>query len=258
MKKCIWCLCEDNEVKFSNRAHIVPQQLGGELICENVCDKCNSHFGNSTTSNPSVEAIIKEAFNLSRTFFLKSEGDVGKNKSMVKYSSVYFNLDLPNHKLSLKPRYKFHRHFQENVAMQLKRGIFKMYLEERERFLKDAHDQRFDFIREFSRYGIGDYPVYYFERTNGIIPMLKQWAQKPSLILDQELQPTYLITDYGFTEFEFLGHVFGLPISRHWDIAFFSYIRESMKKKEGMFKAYKQIKKFNDMDVTLSVMGDKK
>jgi hypothetical protein len=258
VRKCIWCLQTDLETTFNKKAHTIPQQLGGQNICENVCDKCNSYFGNSSDKLPAIETVLKETFNITRTFFLKIDNDIGKNKSMPKFSSIYFNIDLQRHKLSLKAKYRFHRHFQENIARQLKRGLYKIFLEERERQFKDGHDGRFDFIREFARYNIGDYPIYYFDRLYGIIPMTQEWARHPTLFLKKEYQSKYLVSDYGFFEFELLSHVFGLPITRTWELGVWNYLKSSKEKKKELFKSYKQIIKFNDIDLTLSIMGDKK
>jgi hypothetical protein len=258
VRKCIWCRRDESETDFKKEAHTIPRQLGGQSICDNVCDDCNQYFGNASNKLPAIETIIKETFNISRTFFLKSGNDIGKNKTMAKFSSIYFNIDLVKHKLSIKFPYKFHRHFQENVARQLKRGLYKIYLEERERQFKDGHDTKFDFIREFARYNLGDYPVYYFERTYGIIPMVQEWAKHPQLFLEKDYQMKYLLNDYGFVEFEFLSHVFGIPTTRTWELAVLNYLGESMKKKKGLFRSCKQVVKFNDIDLTLSIMGDKK
>lgn len=258
VRKCIWCKQTDLETSFRKEAHTIPQQLGGLNICENVCDRCNSYFGNSSSKLPAIETVLKETFNITRTLFLKSDNDIGKNKSMTKFSSIYFNLDFQKLKLSLKLKYKLHRHFQENVARQLKRGLFKMFLEERERQFKDGHDTRFDFIREFARYNIGDYPIYYFERLYGIIPMVQELARHPTLFFDKEYQSKYLVNEYGFFEFEFLSHVFGLPVTRTWELGVLNYLKISLERKKALFRSYKQIVKFNDIDLTLSALNDRK
>ncbi|MFM7855036.1 MAG: hypothetical protein ACKO96_24700 [Flammeovirgaceae bacterium] len=206
---------------------------------------------------PAIETVLKETFNISRTYFLKSDNDLGKNKSMAKFSSIYFNIDLQRNKLSLKAKYKFHRHFQENVARQLKRGLFKMFLEERERQFSDGHDNKYDFIREFARYNIGDYPVYYFERLYGIIPMVQDWARKPTIFFEKNYHAKYLVSEFGFFEFEFLSHVFGLPTTRTWELGVINYLKTSVQAKKDVFKNYKSITKFNDIDLTLSILGDR-
>jgi hypothetical protein len=256
MKHCIWCRETERTKNFSNKAHTVPKQLGGRFICDNVCDQCNSYFGSVTNKMPSIETILKETFNITRTLFLHSDQDIGRNKTMARFSSIYFNVDLKNRKLSIKSPYKYHQLFQETVARQLKRGIYKMYLEERERQFGDSHHSQFDFIREFARYNIGDYPVFYFKRSYAIIPMVQQWARHPHLILTEEYQMRYLVSAHGYTEIEFLSHVFGFPLIRSWEISASNYLRESMKAKGDLFKSVKPVTNFNDIDLALSIFND--
>lgn len=45
MKICIWCRKNENQGTFDKKAHTIPKSLGGDNICENVCDKCNHFFG---------------------------------------------------------------------------------------------------------------------------------------------------------------------------------------------------------------------
>ena len=54
-----------------------------------------------------------------------------------------------------------------------------MFLEEVERQKGDGHNPKFNFIRDFARHDKGDYPVFYFERLNGIILMVKNWVIRP-------------------------------------------------------------------------------
>lgn len=56
MKKCIWCNKTEVETKFDKLAHTIPKSLGGQKICENVCDICNSFFGSHFNTYPSVSS----------------------------------------------------------------------------------------------------------------------------------------------------------------------------------------------------------
>ena len=70
-KKCIWCLKEESEVPFKNKAHTIPKSLGGQNFNINVCDICNSYFGNPSKENKySIESALKETFCISRELFL--------------------------------------------------------------------------------------------------------------------------------------------------------------------------------------------
>jgi HNH endonuclease len=256
MKICIWCSKSEIVTTFENDAHTIPKSLGGKNLCESVCDSCNSYFGNMHDKLPSIETVIKETFNISRLMFLASSSDVGKNKSLARFKSVFFNVDLQKRKIRVKPKYSLRNNFQTDLGRQLRRGIFKIYLEERERQLGDGNDNKFNFIREFSRYNLGDYPVLYFKRKHGIMITLDKWNQSPELIMKKGFRMKYLIDDLNYFEFELLGHVLGIPISRHYEISREIYLRETRKLKKELFEQVFPINKFSDFDFTLNIMND--
>ena len=49
--KCLWCLNEEPKVTFEKKAHTIPKSLGGQNYNINVCDECNSYFGNKQEAN---------------------------------------------------------------------------------------------------------------------------------------------------------------------------------------------------------------
>lgn len=253
VKTCIWCRKTEKETSFNTKAHTIPKSLGGKNICDNVCDKCNSFFGSYQDKLPPIETVLKEALNISRARLLKSYGQVGKNKSLAKFSSIYFNVNLDEGKFSLKNSYKYQVGFQQRIARQFRRGLYKIYLEEIERQFGTAHKRRYDFIREFARFNIGDLPVFYFERNLGIIAIHKSWVESPSLLLEDDLQMKYLINEPGFTEFELIGQVFGITTYRNWEISFLNYKRKTKKAKMGYFKEMRTVVNFNDVDLTLNI-----
>lgn len=257
MKKCIWCLKEESVVPFEKKAHTIPQSLGGKNICSNVCDGCNSFFGQHHKGMPPIETVIKEAFNISRARFLEADGRIGKNKPMPKYTSIYFDVDFKKRKIELKSHYRFHnKGFQQKLSRQLKKGLYKIFLEELERQKGEALDEKYDFIREFARYDLGDYPVFYFERSLGAILMAKEFAESPELFMREEEKFGYLVNEPSFFEFELLGHVLSIATSRNWIIAFDNYKRKSFAAKQKYFKQMKIVKEFKDIDLTLSVLND--
>jgi hypothetical protein len=256
LKQCIWCRKTEKEATFNKLAHTIPKTLGGRDICSNVCDICNDFFGRHYQGLPSVETVIKETFNISRIRFLDTENHIGKNKPVTKFSSVYFNVDLKKHKVELKPAYRLQKGFQEKIGRQIKKGLYKIFLEEIERQKNDGHNPEYDFIREFSRYNLGDYPVFYFERLNGIILMAKSWAIRPEFFLDPDQQFKYLVREPSFFEFEFLGHVFGIAVSRYWELAVDNYIKKTLEAKKQFFRRLRLVNSFNDIDLSLSILDD--
>ncbi len=251
-----WCGKTEEESSFKKLAHTIPQTLGGQDICINVCDTCNHHFGIHFQGSPSIETIIKETFNISRVRLLDTEKHIGKNKAITKFSSIYFKVDLKKHKIELKQSYRIQKGFQEKIGRQIKKGLYKIFLEEIERQKSDGHNPQYDFIREFSRYDLGDYPVFYFERLHGIIAMAKSWAVRPEFFLDPDQQFKYLVREPSFFEFEFLGHVFGIATSRHWELAIDNYINKTTEAKKQFFRSCRLVSKFNDIDLSLSILDD--
>jgi hypothetical protein len=113
LKHCIWCRKTEEESPFKRLAHTIPQALGGKDTCINVCDTCNHYFGIHFQGSPSIETIIKETFNISRVRLLDTDRNIGKNKAIAKFSSIYFDVDLKNHKIELKLSYRLRKSFQE-------------------------------------------------------------------------------------------------------------------------------------------------
>jgi hypothetical protein len=255
VKKCIWCSISEPKTEFKKLAHTIPQTLGGKNICQNVCDKCNLYFGSYNHKLPPIETVIKETFNISRARFLQHENEIGKNKAMPKFSSIYFNVDFVKNKLTLKSSYKHNAHFQEKISRQFKKGLYKIFLEETERQRQDGHNTKYDFIREFSRYDLGDFPVFYFQRKHGIVVMTKDWAKTPELFFEDDSKFEYLVNEPCFFEFELLGHVFGIATSRHWEIALGNYLKKTCEAKKDHFKSYKVVEKFNDVDLSLAILN---
>jgi len=44
IKYCIFCFRNNKEIQFT-REHIIPQNVGGNLFIDEVCEKCNSSLG---------------------------------------------------------------------------------------------------------------------------------------------------------------------------------------------------------------------
>lgn len=212
MKICIWCRQDETTVTFNNRAHTMPSSLGGKNICENVCDECNHFFGSKKPNLPSSEIVLKEMLNISKFLLLNNIKAVPKN---IRYKTEYFNVNWDNFKIRLKPGYSIKPAFQKKLGTQFRKGMYKVFLEERERQKHDALDDRFNFIREFARYGLGDYPMYIQ------LPKFKAiFAGKPDLINPElrfsdhweEIDKEYRV--FGFPIF---GHNFLIPTSPYFD-----------------------------------------
>jgi hypothetical protein len=173
---------------------------------------------------------------------------------MPQFKSQYFDFDHRKKKLTIKSKYRYNKHFQENLSRQFRKGLYKIFLEETERQRQDGHDDKYDFIREFCRYDLGDYPVFYFERNHGIILLVKSWAKTPELFMDEETQFKYLVREPSFFEFELLGHVFGIATSRNWNLVIDNYLKKTAEAKKEIFKNVVLVKNFSDVDFALSIL----
>jgi hypothetical protein len=253
MKSCIWCKKNESQVTFNKEAHIVPQSLGGKLICPNICDECNHYFGSPTKDKPAIELVFKETFNITRARLLIGENEIGKNKTLPHFKSVYFKIDFNKGKLDLKPTFKLRFGFQNMLCRQFKRGLYKVFLEETERLNNNGLDKEFDFIREFARYDVGDYPVLYYPRIMPMLLLQKDAVKNPQFNLDKIFK--YMIQDYGFFEIEFLGHLFAFPTTRDYENLMQKYLDESIREKGKYHKLPIALNYLTDIDLALSIMN---
>ena len=230
--------------------------MGGKNICDNVCDACNEYFGNPHKQRPAIEVVFKEAFYISRLRLLDQLKDIGKGKLISRPKSEYFDIKLKRQFVDVKNKYKLRKGFQRDLLKILKRGLYKVFLEENERLNHNSLDKKFDFIREFARYGIGDFPLFYFKRRLGIIAMGKDWARHPELLFGKNKPMNYLIEHPAFVEFEFLGHTMAIPMSRTWELDYENYAKMTAEAKKQHFVSFKQVQYFNEIDLLLSVLND--
>ncbi len=245
---------EESEVSFKNKAHTIPKSLGGQNFNRNVCDLCNSYFGNPSQENKySIESALKETFCISRELFLirsTAKRQIGKFKSM------FFEIKTRNGKrrLGIKSAFLLKPNFQEQICRDFKRGLYKMWFEEldRQTIPKIGYDSKYDLVRNFSRYNQGDVPVIYFERSIGIFAMMEKEAEIPTLMLNRM---KYLYEDDKFAEIEFLGHVFGFPIVEISENDFKQYIQSSMELKKEFFSNAIVIQKLVDIDFALTILN---
>lgn len=252
--KCLWCLNEEPKVTFDKKAHTIPKSLGGDNFNPNVCDSCNTYFGNRDFNNKnySIEEALKEGFNISRRRLLNP----GKTKRQIgRFKSKFFEVKQRNGKytLKIKPSFRFTAGFQKELCRAFKRGLYKMFFEELNRQKDIGYESKFDVIRQYSRYDIGNLPVLYFNRLHGAMIMFKREAEKPVLVFDRM---NYLYSNEKFTEIEFLGHVFGFPTSKVNKKDFEDYIKESINQKKGSFKDVVIIHKMTDVDITMKILND--
>lgn len=252
-KKCLWCLNSIPEVTFEKKAHTIPKSLGGQNYNPNVCDSCNSYFGNRNSNNSiySIEEALKETFNISRRVML----NIGETKRKTgRFKSKFFEIKerKGKYRLVIKSSFRFSKDFQEEICRSFKRGLYKMFLEELNRQNGKGYKKEFDIIRGFARYNKGDLPILYFHRFIGAMIMFKREAETPILYFDRM---QYLFSNNKFVEIEFLGHVFGFPIAEFEQSDFREYISKSTKVKQNFFKNFVIIKRLTDIDLALTIFN---
>lgn len=252
-KKCIWCLKEELEVTFLTKAHTIPKSLGGQNYNLNVCDSCNEYFGKRLYKFYSIEGALKETFNVTRFKLLQA---LKPKRKIGEFKSVFFNLKIKKNHLNLivKDTFRFDYNSQNQLCRAFKRGLYKLYFEELNRQKNIGYESTFDIIREFSRYDLDDLPVYYFNRSVGVLFMTGTEVETPILFFDRM---NYLYSNEYFAEIEFLGHVFGFPINKYTPTDFDNYLHSSIQLKQQFFKGFKEIKRLTDIDLLLSIMNEK-
>ncbi|WP_136466333.1 HNH endonuclease [Flagellimonas onchidii] len=253
MRKCIWCSRSNPQVSFDKRAHTFPKSLGGKNFCENVCDDCNHYFGSPKPLSPSVELVLKEILNISKYLLLTDTSKLPKGK---RYKSEFFKIDWKRRKITAKPKYKLRRGFQEKLGRLFRRGIYKVYLEERERIKKDSHQERFNFIREFARYDLSDYPVYIFKPKFGAVLSSDELLLNPEISFAERKEEEE--KNFG-AHVEFLmGHVFCIPVIRNFEnssLERYQYYLRSTNHPFGVELI--PIRKANDIDFTFSFLNNR-
>lgn len=250
MKKCIWCKKDEETTTFEKKAHSIPLSLGGMNFNRNVCDECNKFFGFTLDDySYSIEEALKETLCISRERLLNRETAKRKVGS---FKSKFFDVKDRNGKLrlSLKKNIFLNYEYQRGLCHNFKKGLIKMWFEEysRQNPNLDIYSDKFDYIRNFARYNSHDIPIYYFNRKLPIFLLKKNEAETPRLIFNRS---TIYLQNENYFEFEFLGQVFGFPISSLSDVELTENLKESLELKKTLFKDCVEIKKIFDIDFLL-------
>jgi len=253
MRTCIWCNKDESTVSFQKKAHTFPQSLGGDSICENVCDLCNHYFGSPQSQSPAIEVILKEILNISKYLLLNQVNEIPKNK---RYKSVYFNLNWKRKTINLKPRYSLRKGYQEKLGRLFRKGLYKVFLEERERQRKDAKESRFDFIREFARFDLSDYPIYYLKPKFSAIFFSLIDVNKPMIRFTEHSDK--VDRDFKVFDYMIIGHTFCIPTSRYFVGLYLDYYKKHLIETDNPFGTeIIPIKYIEDIDFTFRFINEK-
>jgi hypothetical protein len=248
IKTCIWCLKEETEVTFKREAHIFPQSLGGKRICKNVCDSCNSYFGSKQEKLPSVEIALKEPLNISRMFLLSGSKD--SKTPLPRFKSEYFDYDLKRQIISPKFKYRLISEFQTKFTNQFKRGIYKIFLEERSESVGDALSSQFNFVREFARYGIGNPPVFYCRPAIPAVAVSIEDLQNPVIRFTEHSDE--IMKRFGFYSYYFMTHTIALPVIQSYELTMNEYIKFILETESRLFDRIIPLNYITDLDFVFS------
>ncbi len=227
--RCIWCSRTKRSTSFNSKAHTFPRSLGGQNICDEVCDECNHHFGKPSLLEPSIEIVLKEVLNFSRYYLLQPLGEY----RLPRYKSEYFSVDWKNNKMKLKPRYAEKHRFKNILGRQFRRGIYKVFLEERHRVRNEGHEPKYQFIREFSRYGFGDYPIYWLLPKFGIAAFSAVDCLHPELRFTEHSDS--LEKEFGVYSYQIMGHEFYIPVTKYFEALFYNKLTSDLRKRDDPF-----------------------
>lgn len=250
---CLWCQLNSatSAITFIKKAHTIPQALGGKFICADICDTCNHYFGSPGYQKVAIEVVLREAFELTRNMVFSNPER--KCNYYARFKSVFFKLNTTNKTFSFKQLYSIKPGFQAMIAEQFKRGLFKIFLEEYHRQVGEGMDERYNFIREYARYGLGDYPIFYLVPKLPVLFYSEDEFIAPRLNFSQP--QLHHIKDYEFYLFNLFGHGFLIPTHRNWHLNYPAYIRKAQNDLKDMYRGIKLIKEFKDVDFACNFLA---
>lgn len=97
----------------------------------------------------------------------------------------------------------------KNVTRQFKRGLYEIFLQKYHFLTKDGNNPKFDFIRNYARYDIGNPHVYYAFNNIILAPGIKE-RKNPILHISDKLIDD--MEKYGFFHIWLLGHNFYIEV----------------------------------------------
>lgn len=205
--QCIFCGRHRPEATFFEKPHTTPHSLGSNRIGFDVCDDCNHFFGTPDKSMfpaIAVETSLKEIFGVTR--FMLNLGREGHENDVLK--SIYFNYWRKRNTLQFKKTFSSNPSFKRVFLKQFKRGLYEIFLQEYHLETGNGLDPRFDQVRRYARYGIGDLPVWHLQTK---IMLVEENLAVPKLTYsDHSLEEIYT---YGFYSMYLWGLWFYLEVT---------------------------------------------
>lgn len=188
--KCIWCGKRYPEVTFNTAPHIIPKAVGGKEIGLDICDDCNHYFGTHSRDFYSTNVVIKEMYLASSAFHIKG---VAKKK---RFSSAFFHFNTDNYRVKEKIHIKM-----SVLTSSFKRALYEMFLQKYHAVFHDGNTAKFNYIRKYARYNVGNPKVYYV--FNHIVLREREPFYVNMPFTESLLKDLY---EFGYYSFWFAGH----------------------------------------------------
>ncbi len=248
--RCIFCGRGTEEATFYTKPHTTPHSLGSSRIGFDVCDECNHFFGSPDRSmRPyiAVETSVKEIFGLIR--FLLQLNRKGHDGDMLK--SVYFNFWRSRNTLSIKPSFR-NPSFRRVFVRQFKRGMYELFLQEYHRATGNGLDPKFDKVRKYARYGVGDIPLWHLQPQ---ILLVEDDLSEPRLHFTEA--DLLQIVTYGFYSMYLWGFWFYLEVTPRAELSrevFLSEVCRKLNVGGFVFRKIVDVRRIEDIDYTLRAL----
>jgi len=252
---CIWCLKSKPKVTFYRKPHTITKSLGAKNIGFDICDSCNEYFGkvDKNLKFPiQIELAFKEIMNVIR-LFLKNDFNENTYKS---FSSIYFDYFHKERVFKIRKTFKSNPYFISNFTRQFKKGMYEVFFQEYHRNTLNGQDERFQKIRNFVRYDIGNLPLYYMESTG--VYFAESNLDHLSFTYNENVLNE--INSFGFYTMMIFGHIFFLEVTPRAELSRYVFLKEESRKYVGsgfIFRELKEMKYITDLDFTLRKLHTK-
>lgn len=194
--KCIWCGRTSPEATFDTAPHIIPKAVGGKEIGFDVCDECNHFFGSHQNDFYSTNVVLKEMYLASSAFHVKG---VAKKR---RFSSAFFHFNVDT--LQVKEK----RHINMRILTNsFKRALYEMFLQKYHSQFLDGNSIKFNYVRNYARYDIGNLKVYYV--FNHIV--LREMTPY-TVFMEFSEHAIKDLFEFGYYSFFFAGHMLIMEI----------------------------------------------
>lgn len=166
-----------------------------------------------------------------------------------KLKSIYFNFWRSRKVLQIKRGFTSAPSFRRVFIKQFKRGLYELFLQEYHLQTENGLDKRFDRVRLYARYGIGDLPLWHLQSR---ILLVEKELTMPELRFAKSALEE--IDTYGFYSLYLWGFWFYLEVTPCADLTREIYLR-SVVKDMGVggvvFSDLVEVRDINDIDYSL-------